>query len=154
MNSKKWIAATFVLVAVAVTLCVVPLIAQAPAAATPSVTNKTYDVWVSQSFASAPFTPFHDCATFTKTKMCLAQCGDCGALSEVQIGATSIWKGSVPCAGLNLVFTGTSISGPQANVIGASSVGTLEGTNFGLEGVQNQSCSLAAAATGKSPYAK
>jgi hypothetical protein len=154
MNSKKWIVATSALVAIAVTLCVLPLIAQAPAATTATVTNKTYDVWVSQSFATPPFTPFHDCATFTKTKMCLAQCGDCGPLSEVQIGTTSIWKGTVPCGGLNLVFTGTSISGPQANVIGASSVGGSEGTNFGLEGVQNQSCSLAAAAAGKSQYAK
>ncbi len=154
MNSKKWIAATFGLVAIATTLCVIPLIAQSPAAVTPTVMNKTYDVWVSQGFGTPPFTPFHDCATFTKTKMCLAQCGDCGGLSEVQIGATSIWKGQVPCGGLNLVFTGTSLNGPQAPVIGAAAVGNLEGTNFGLEGVQNQSCSLAAAAAGKSPYAK
>jgi hypothetical protein len=46
------------------------------------------------------------------------------------------------------------LNGPQAPVIGAAAVGNLEGTNFGLEGVQNQSCSLAAAAAGKSPYAK
>ena len=58
MNSKKWIVATSALVAIAVTLCVLPLIAQAPAATTATVTNKTYDVWVSQSFATPPFTPF------------------------------------------------------------------------------------------------
>jgi hypothetical protein len=50
-----------------------------------------------------PYSPFEDCATFTKTQMCLAQCGDCGSLSEVQLGNVSIWRARVPCGGLNLL---------------------------------------------------
>lgn len=131
----------------------VPLIAQAPE--TPStVANRTYDLWVSQGFVGPPFVPFHDCASFTKTQMCLAVCGDCGPLSEVQFGAASIWQGRVPCGGLNLLFTGTSKNGPEAAVIGASVTGRTQGTNFGAEGIQDQSCSLLSTPTGKSPYAK
>ena len=140
--------------AVAATLFVGgPLIAQAPVVSS-TVANKTYDLWVSQGFANPPFFPFHDCASFTKTQMCLAQCGDCGPLSEVQFGGATIWQGKVPCGGLNLVFTGTSKNGPQANVIGASLTGTTQATNFGAEGIQDQSCSLGFSQTGKSPYLK
>jgi len=122
---------------------------------TSSVINKTYDLWVSQSFADRPFQPFHDCATFTKTQMCLPQCGDCGPLSEVQLGPNSIWKGEVPCGGLNLVFTGTSRNGPATAVIGASVVGNTEATNFAAEGIRDQSCSLGFATTnGKHLYSK
>jgi hypothetical protein len=155
MNSKKWVVATSALLGIAATLFVVPVIAQAPVTTTSSVMNKTYDLWVSQGFASPPFQPFHDCATFTKTKMCLAQCGDCGALSEVQLGPVSIWKGEVPCGGLNLVFTGTSRNGPEVPVIGASAVGNTQRTNFGAEGVRDQSCSLASTSTsGNTLYTK
>ena len=137
---------------VAITLLVgSPLIAQAPVISS-TVANKTYDLWVSQGFASSPFAPFHDCASFTRSQMCLAVCGDCGPLSEVQFGSASIWQGKVPCGGLNLVFAGTSKNGPQANVIGASITGTTQGTNFGAEGIRDQSCSLASSQTGKSPY--
>ena len=160
MNGKKWIVAISALVGIAAALFALPLVAAPPASTASSVTtassvmNKTYDVWVSQGFATPPFQPFHDCATFTRTRVCLAQCGDCGGLQEVQFGNASIWKGVVPCQGLNLILTGTSNSGPEIPVIGASIVGNLEGTNFGLEGVQNQSCSLSAAATANSPYRK
>ena len=130
-----------------------PLIAQAPVVSS-TVANKTYDLWVSQGFASPPFVPFHDCVSFTKTKMCSAVCGDCGPLSEVQLESASLWQGRVPCGGLNLVFTGTSESGPEANVIGASLTGMAEGTNFGVEGIQDRSCSLGLSQTGKNPYLK
>lgn len=152
MNTKKWLLATSLLLGVAAVIFALPLTAAAPMTPASSVMNKTYDLWVSQGFATPPFQPFHDCATFTKNKMCLAQCGDCGGLSEVQLGSVSIWKGEVPCAGLNLVFTGTSTSGPQVPVIGASAIGLAEATNFGAEGVQNQSCSLSAASAASAPY--
>ena len=154
MKLKKLVAVGLVRLGVAVALLVgAPLIAQAPEAPS-TVANRTYDLWVSQGFASPPFVPFHDCASFTKTQMCLAACGDCGALSEVQFGSASIWQGTVPCGGLNLLFSGTSKNGPEAAVIGASVTGRTEGTNFGAEGIQDKSCSLAANATEKSPYAK
>src|SRR2546427_3474923 len=148
MKLRKLVVAGLVLLGVAVGLLVgVPLIAQAPE--TPStVANRTYDLWVSQGFVGPPFVPFHDCASFTKTQMCLAVCGDCGPLSEVQFGAASIWQGRVPCGGLNLLFTGTSKNGPEAAVIGASVTGRTQGTNFGAEGIQDQSCSLLSTPTG------
>jgi hypothetical protein len=130
-----------------------PVIAQAPVVSS-TVANKTYDLWVSQGFAGPPFVPFHDCVSFTKSKMCSAVCGDCGPLSEVKFESASLWQGKVPCGGLNLVFTGTSESGPETNVIGASLTGTTEGTNFGTEGVQDQSCSLGISQTRKNPYLK
>jgi hypothetical protein len=130
-----------------------PVIAQAPVVSS-TVANKTYDLWVSQGFASPPFVPFHDCVSFTKTKMCSAVCGDCGPLSEVKFESATLWQGKVPCGGLNLVFTGTSENGPEANVIGASVTGTAEGTNFGTEGVRDQSCSIGLSKTTKNPYLK
>jgi hypothetical protein len=39
---------------------------------TSSVKNKTYDVQV--SIGSAAGTPFHDCARFSRTQMCLDAC--------------------------------------------------------------------------------
>ena len=154
MKLRKLVVAGLVLLGVAVGLLVgVPLIAQAPERPS-TVANRTYDLWVSQGFAVPPFFPFHECASFTKTQMCLAVCGDCGPLAEVQFGAASIWQGRVPCGGLNLLFTGTSKNGPEAAVIGASVTGRTQGTNFGAEGIQDQSCSLLSTPTGKSPYAK
>lgn len=113
------------------------------------VKGRTYDVWVSQGFATPPFAPFHDCASFTDTQMCIMGCGDCGTLTESGT-SPSFWVGRVPCGGLNLVFIGTSFDGfgtPSSKpVIGASGVGTTERTTFGLEGVENPSCTLAAGA--------
>lgn len=152
MKLTRFVVAGLPLVAVAM-LVGGPVMAQAPAVC--SVANKTYDLWVSQGFASPPFVPFHDCAFFTKTQMCSALCGDCGPFSEVQFGSTSIWQGRVPCDGVDLVFTGTSKNGPEANVVGASVTGTTQGTNFGAEGVQDQSCSLEPGPlTKNNPYLK
>ena len=86
----------------------VPLIAQAPERPS-TVANRTYDLWVSQGFAGPPFFPFHDCASFTKTEMCLAVCGDCGPLSEVQFGAGVYGKAEYPVE----VLTFSSLAYPK-----------------------------------------
>jgi hypothetical protein len=71
------------------------------------VAGNTYDLWVSQGFASPPFEPFHDCLHFTNTTITTDICGDAGPLSEIRFGGITLWQGSVPCGGLNLRFTGT-----------------------------------------------
>jgi len=156
MNPKKLAVCFSVLLGIATTLLIVPGVAQAPTTmANSSVKNKTYSLWVSPGFVGPPFSPFQDCATFTKTQMCLARCGDCGTLSEVQFGTASIWQGKVPCGGLNLVFTGTSRNAPEIPVIGASVVGETEHTSFGAEGVQDQACLMPASPTrGNTFYSK
>jgi len=155
MNLTKFAVCFSVLLGIAAILLVVPGGAQAPTNVNPLIVNKTFDLWVSQGFASPPFTPFEDCATFTKTQMCLARCGDCGSFSEVQMGAITIWKGQVPCGGLDLRFVGTARNLPEIPVIGAAVVGELEHTNFGAEGVQDQSClGSASPKRGNTPYAK
>ena len=58
MKLRTLVVACLVLLAVGVGLLVgVPLIAQAPAGTPSTVANRTYDLWVSQGFASPPF--FH-----------------------------------------------------------------------------------------------
>src|SRR5437660_10192755 len=109
MNRKIVFAICLVGVGLA-TSSVVRVKAQVPSAPAPPV--QTFDLWVSQGFAGPPYFPFHDCATFTKTQMCLAVCGDCGSLSKMEFGSATLWKGEVPCGGLNLVFTGTARNGP------------------------------------------
>ncbi|RMF84218.1 MAG: hypothetical protein D6736_19730 [Nitrospinota bacterium] len=122
------------------------------------VAGKVYDVWVSQSFTSPPHDPFFDCARFGRNTMSLDKCGDSGPLTEIPINALlSLWIGRVPCGGLNLVFIGTAIERANlpsgANVIGASGLGQTEGTNFGLEGVENPDCRLPTAPEEEgSPY--
>ena len=138
------------------------LTASATAAGPSSVAGKVYDLYVSQSFAPPPFPPFHDCARFTETQMCLDACGDCGALTIFPMGAENpngaLWIGSVPCGGLNLIAFGTSVDGAGlpgnsgGNVLGAVFVGTIQGTTFGAEGVENRACSLGASKL--NPYRK
>lgn len=144
-----------ILIVIAANCLVISGSAQGPVTVNSSVANKTYDLWVSQGFAGPPFFPFQDCATFTKTQMCLAQCGDCGPFSEVELGPVSIWKGRVPCGGLNLVFTGTSRNAPEIPVIDATVVGTTQQTIFAAEGVRDQACpAFASPARGHAPYSK
>ena len=114
-----------------------------------SVKNKTYSVWVSQSFASRPFEPFNDCFRFTDQQLCIAGCGgECGPLSEVPL--LGIWQAKVSCGGLNLVFIGAALTGPDKSVLGGSAVGRTQHTNFGVEGFLDSSCG--AARKGVSPY--
>jgi len=151
----EYVVGVCILIVIAFSLLVAPGVAQAPLATNSSVMNKTFVLWVSQGFADPPFLPFQDCATFTRAQMCLAQCGDCGPLSEVEMGPVSIWRAEVPCGGLNLVFNGTSRNGPEIPVIGATVVGTAEKTNFGAEGVQDQTCSVfASSARGRASYSR
>jgi len=134
------------------------LILAASASAQDTVKNKTYDVWVSQSFATPPYAPFQDCLYFPPGQVCLAQCGDCGTVAEAKIGAfgLSFWTGTVPCGGLNLQLVGTSVDGnllagqSGADVAAASIVGTAQGTTFGLQGVADPLC-LVAGSGAKSP---
>jgi hypothetical protein len=118
-----------------------------------SVKDQTYDVWVSASFDSPPFPPFHDCFRFTNRRLCIDACGDCGSLSEVPL--LGIWQARVSCGGLNLVFVGTSMDGPDTPVIGGTAVGREQKTNFAIAGVANASCSPdAAVSRGTPPYSK
>lgn len=122
-----------------------------------SVKNKTYSVWVSQSFSTSPFEPFHECFRFTHTQLCVLGCGgSCGPLSEIP--SAGLWEASVPCQGLNLKFKGTSYNGPDTSVIGASVIGYTEQTNFAAEGIKDHSCyqtnTRASERASKSPYAK
>jgi len=120
------------------------------------VAERTYDLSVSQGFASPPFEPFHDCLRFTKTTITTDLCGDTGSFSEIRLARNSIWQGTVPCGGLNLRFTGISTAGPEIPVLGGVAVGFSEQTNFGIEGVENPSCSTSTFTPrpGGSPYAK
>ena len=122
-------------------------------ASTETVAGKTYDVWVSQGFASPPFTPFHDCYRFTKNTITTDACGGSGPLTEIHFGLYTIWSASLSCGGVNLNFNGTSIDSPEIPVMGGSLVGVAEATNFGFEGVENSSCSLTAP-QGQNPYSK
>jgi hypothetical protein len=106
-----------------------------------SVKNKTYDVQV--SIGNAHDTPFHDCARFTSTQMCLDACASprCGPLTEVNLGSLTIWQARIGCGGFNLEIVGTSQNGINDAAIGASIKGKNIGAN-GLEGIENPSCSL------------
>lgn len=116
---------------------------------TGSVKNKTYTVWVSQGFSSRPFEPFNDCFRFTDQQLCIAGCGgECGPLTEVPL--LGIWQAKVSCGGLNLVFIGTALRGPNKNVLGGSAVGWTQHTNFGVEGVVDSACE--ASRRSASPY--
>ena len=136
------------------------LVTAVPASGIPNtVSGKVYDVWVVTSFNPPGTPPFHDCARFTATAMCLDQCGDCGKLVEapMQGGTTgTIWHGKVPCGGLDLGFIGTSFDGFQGiGTMGAEGIGHGQGTNFGMTGAQNSSCSLAAPANpSRNPYTR
>jgi hypothetical protein len=120
-----------------------------------TVKNKAYDFWVSQSFAFPPYPPFHDCIRFPVNQVCLDGCGDCGAFSETKLGNSSLtlWRGTVPCGGLNLVFTGTSFDGNLlptslgADVLGGIGIGTKESTTFAVHGVANPTCSISGSTT-------
>jgi hypothetical protein len=153
---KRAILATFVLLAAVADLGMVSRVAAQTStidleSQASSVKNRTYDVWVSPSFISPPFVPFHDCFRFTASTLCIDQCGGCGPLFEVP--RLGIWQARVSCGGLNLVFIGTSLSGPAKEVLGGSGIGRAEGTNFGVEGVENADCSLSPAnLTGATPY--
>jgi hypothetical protein len=136
------------------------LVTAVPAGAVPdTVAGKVYDVWVVTSFNNPGTPPFHDCARFTATTMCLDQCGDCGKLVEapMQAGTTgTIWHGKVPCTGLDLGFIGTSFDGVQGvSTLGAEGIGHAQSTNFGITGAQNSACSLAAPVNpAKNPYTR
>jgi hypothetical protein len=155
-----------VLLIVSMLVLAVTALAADPPAATPvpmTVKGKVYDVWVSQSFAPPPREPFHDCARFTETQMCLDQCGDCGVLQEYPVFGTpqfTFWIGRVPCGDLNLVFVGTShdgLPGPggmPVPVMGASAVGTTQGSSFGVEGTANMSCAVNPTSRTSKPYSR
>ena len=146
----------------ALTVTIGLVIAGSASSAEPSsVAGKVYDLYVSQSFAPPPFLPFHDCARFTDRRMCLDACGDCGTLTVFPMAGNptgAVWIGRVPCGGINLIFFGTSLDGARlpgpmgGNVLGASAIGTAEGTTFGAQGVQNDACTIS---PGKlNPYRK
>jgi hypothetical protein len=122
-----------------------------------TVKGKTYDLWVSQSFAGPPYDPFHDCAIFTASTMSLAQCADAGPLTDVPLFGTpifSLWLGTVPCGGLDLFFMGTSFDGSAigaVDVMGGFGWGITESTTFGAEGVANPGCVLVQT-DGVNPY--
>ena len=143
----KLLFAALALAGVAVGLLLVsPVTAQN--SSTSRVQGRVYDLWVSPSFAVPPYQPFHDCARFTETQMCLDGCGgSCGRLSEIPSGgAKTLWHGKVPCGGLNLEFTGVSYDGfgtPTGQpVMGGIGVGNAENSTFGVEGVVNPACVL------------
>lgn len=123
-----------------------------PTAHANSVKNKTYTAWISSSFDQSPFLPFQDCFRFTKDQLCIAGCpGECGWFSEIP--SLGLWEARVSCGGLDLRFKGTSFTGPEATVIGASGTGVVEGTNFAVGGVKD-SCSLPASAKSAAPRYK
>jgi hypothetical protein len=111
--------------------------------------GKTYDIWVSQSFAPPPFTPFHDCLTVSATgnAMTLAQLGP-SAFASVPDGLTGKFEGFFGF-GLNLLFKGQHLNGTdlglQANTIGGTIAGTAQGTSFGFQGIENPGCTLSPA---------
>jgi hypothetical protein len=73
-----------------------------------TVKGKTYDVWVSPSFNSPPFQPFHDCARFTANTITIDGCPapNTGPLAEVNLSGPVItmWVGLVPCGDLNIYW--------------------------------------------------
>ncbi len=132
------------------------LLGASAARAQDSVANTTYDVYVSQSFAGPPYTPFHDCFRFSATQVCSDGCGDCGPFSQVNFGpgGVSVWSAAISCGGLNLVVTGTTVGGKAlpADVFGASMIGKEQATTFGLEGAADSACALSVPKGAKNPY--
>ena len=124
------------------------------------VAGRTFDVWVIQSFAPPGAPPFHDCARFTRTQMCLDGCGDCGSLAEISSGTRgSVWESRVPCGGLALNFVGTSFDGFPTSasskpVMGASGAGLTEKTTFGMSGVANPNCTIQLLRQSGNPYSR
>lgn len=135
------------------------LVTTVPANPVPqTVTGKVFDAWVVTSFNPPGTAPFHDCARFTATTMCLDQCGDCGQLQEAPLsggaGGGTIWHGRVPCNGLDLGFVGTSFDGTAGiTTMGAEGIGHSQSSNFGMTGAQNSACALSTPANpAKNPY--
>ena len=127
------------------------------------VKNKSYDLWVSQSFSTPPYAPFHDCLRFPPQQACLDLCGDCGNVVETRLGLSlTLWSATVPCGGLNLQFVGTSVDGnlfpggAGADVLGGIVRGATELTTFGAEGIANPTCTVGTAAGRgiSNPYSK
>jgi hypothetical protein len=148
--------AAALLVAAATVLTMVP---PTPATELLTVQGRTFDIWVSPSFAPPPHQPFFDCMRFNQTEACLDACGDCGPFTESRLkrGQYTLWVARIPCGGLDLEFVGTSANGlgPQpVPVLGASVLGFAQNTSFGTEGVENPTCSLETMRSAANPYAK
>ena len=115
-----------------------------------TVANKTYKVWASRGSGAAPFVPGQDCVRFTGATISSDACGDVGLFVEFPLFSTpglTLWIGSVPCQGANLVYFGTSYDGAAVlplggNVMSASVVGLSQGWTLSLEGFENPSCSI------------
>ena len=127
-----------------------------------TVANKTYDAWISPSFSPAPYAPFHECLTFSANTLTIASCPavNSGPFMEVPIlgvASMTIWIASVPCGTANLFLVGTSFDGAAdpdgANVMGGIIIGREAGWTFGVEGVQNQSCTIGSP-TSRNRYTK
>ena len=122
-----------------------------------SPSGKTYDTWVSQSFAAPPFPPFLDCFKFNADgSFETAQLGPGGSWS-LSFGGTpfAIWRATHPAGGANLLFIGTSYDGSTigvADVAGGIGIGTVFGDTFGVEGVADAGCQLGVGAAGGNPY--
>ena len=122
--------------------------------------GRVYEIWVKSSFSDPGEPAFKDCARFTRTQMCLDQCGDCGPLSEIPSSGTpgNLWEGHVPCGGLALRFYGTSFNGFRAidskPAMGATLLGVAQQTTFSAGGVENPACTLDGGRPLPSPYAK
>lgn len=160
-SRKRFVMATSVLAELVLGLsAVLPAAAQQPAPS--SVKNKTYDVWISASIAGAPYAPFHDCARFSETQVCVDSCGDCGPLAEFPIPAlgpkATSFIAKIPCGGTNAVVYGTAFDGtalPQGgNVIGGWSFSVVDGDVAGFAGIENPACTLAARQTNPRPKGK
>ena len=79
---------------------------------------------------------------FTGATISSDACGDVGLFVEFPLFSTpglTLWIGSVPCQGANLVYFGTSYDGAAVlplggNVMSASVVGLSQGWTLSLEG--------------------
>jgi hypothetical protein len=118
--------------------------------------GKTYDVWISQSFASPPYAPFHDCLTLTQDSITLASCS-AGGPAVVGPDVVAPLIGIIPVCGgspLNLLFLGNTLDGTdigfQADTIGGVIAGIDQLTTFGFEGIRNDGCFLSSGDTGNS----
>ncbi len=145
---KKALRPVSLVTCIGIAILVLTLCAPALAAdSSPSkVKGKVFAVMVQPSFGGG--TTFADCFRFTDTTMAIDGCGDSGPLVEVPLLGTtpfiSLWIGSVPCSGLNLVFIGTSVDGSKLPIgldqLGGSAIGKAEGSTFSALGTAVASC--------------
>jgi hypothetical protein len=115
--------------------------------------SKTYEVWISQSFAAPPYAPFHDCLTLTQNSISLLSCS-AGGPAVVEPDVVGSLVGIIPVCGgspLNLLFLGNALDGTdigfQADTIGGIIAGIDQLTTFGFEGIRNDGCFLSSGDT-------